>query len=127
MALLLPRPDLVIMLDCPLEEQRRRLNHRNMSRDSLIQHSSIISIDELYKDMMAVHSAQSAGGLNPPLIVRLENGKDTMEKTIYGSLLYLDEMFIFGSPTQSKYNKMLFRSTFVTDAMSRGHSNSTTP
>ena len=87
----------------------------------------MLEIDELYEDMLAVYSAQSGEGLAPPIIVRLENGKDAMEKTIYSSLLYLDEMFIFGSPTQCKYNKMLFRSTFVIDAMSRGHSNHTTP
>ena len=47
MAQLLPKPDLVIMLECPLEEQRRRLDKRNMSRDWLILHINIIDTDEL--------------------------------------------------------------------------------
>ena len=90
MAQLLPKPDLVIMLECPLEEQRRWLDKHNMSRDSLISHSSIIDTDELYEDMSAVYSAQSEDRLTPTIIVWVENKKDAMEATIYKSLLYLD-------------------------------------
>ena len=83
-----PKPDMIVYVHAPIQDLRSRIR---MSRDHHISYQTLVDIDNLYNDFLAVYEADE----NSPTVVRVENANSKLASATYRTHAAISELFLF--------------------------------